>query len=139
MRMTWHLELLLVFEINTDVRKKGFIPDALLGENVPPVPILAFIRLVFKQTVIVRWGVLCVRGWGYFQDQEEVSGFFCCPFNGKIQTWGGATLSGMNTVWRTLFTFLHGNMVSLFKATNITSLLCILSELFYTEKNSVGI
>lgn len=73
MRMMWHLELLLVFEINTDVRKKGFIPDALLGENVPPVPILAFfIRLVFKQIVVVRWGVLCVRGWGYFQDQEEV-------------------------------------------------------------------
>lgn len=37
-------------------------------------------------------------------------------------------------MWKTLFTFLHGRMVSLFKATNISSLLCILSELFYTDK-----
>lgn len=47
-RMTWHLELLLVIETNTDMRKNGFTPHALLGENVPPVPIAAFfIRLVF--------------------------------------------------------------------------------------------
>lgn len=38
MKTTWHLEPLIVTEINKDVRMSEFTPDDLLGENVPSVP-----------------------------------------------------------------------------------------------------
>lgn len=52
----------------------------------------------------------------------------------RIQAWGDAAFPGMYTALRALLTILHGHMVSLFEATKITSLLCTLSELFYTDK-----
>lgn len=66
--------------------------------------------------------------------RRRPGGLLYGPFNGRVQAWGNETLSGMNRVFRVLFTFLHGHMISPFEATNITSLPCTLSSYFCTDK-----
>lgn len=103
--------------------------DEISGENVPlvPIPGSSIGLLVSGADCCSEAGSVVRQGWGFPGSREP----------GGVSFWPGLGDTASSGIYRALsasFAFLHGYMVPFLKTTNVTSLLCILSDWFYADE-----